>query len=278
MKESIKELLNHFPDGQSLVYFIVDTIKMSIYGWENEMFDFCKEQSERKFWFNNITYYPYLFTAAILRYYGKDTEMVFENFYDEFHKKIENEAKSFTRQYPPKEEKHLNIIDFLYSDSIFHLSNNISVVKKIINEKKDCYGKEGYIYVTYKEGMLLEELDYNNNGGKLTSSTREETSTLCLPDCFFNVDGVISFAKTETGYIYIVVKDGKHHLRCQGFNQLSRIVRVGKQPVYVKALGNRVMVLMSDGTLTSNFGIEDENVLMAWFNENGEVKLKKEQR
>ena len=286
----INKILIKFPDEISFVYFVVDSIKESVYGWDDEMFDFCKEESERAFWFDNVSVYPYLFTVAILRYYGisySEPQSWCEKVYKKFHKRINEEGTDFSSKYPPKGKETVNIIDFLYSEPIFNLQNSyferITVKKEcVIGNKYDTEYGVGYKYVTYKRGKFIEELDYkkeSENDARLNSDLATNfTSRLCLQQVgnFFDVDDVLSFAKTKTGFVYIVVKEGKHFLRGQGFHQLSRLIRVGKQPIYVKSYGNRVIVLMSDGTVTSNFYFEAEHALKAWFNNDGKVEVERE--
>lgn len=289
----IKEILSHFPDLHSLVYYVVDTVMEEQYEWGGEVFDFCKEESEKFFWKNNILNFPHLFTAAILKYEGdkngcRTAQKTCLDFLKLFHQEISEEGLSFSIHNSNNKRNTVNITDFLYSKPEFNLKNKDSQLIQI--HKEPVEGKNhiedggygiGYQYSTYKNGKQLEVVKYNieqDGDAKLYSNKGWYTSKLKLEhsDMFFDVKDVLSFAKSCDGYVYVIMKDNKYYLGSQGFGQLSRLIRPHKQPVYVKAHGAKVIALMNDGTLTSNFGIEQHHVLKAWFNEEGVLKTEKE--
>lgn len=289
MKENtIKEILNHFPDSETLVFFMVDTIRESIYGLNGETIDFCESRSERKFWYNNIIDYRYLFTYAILKYYNKKYSGLRERllgFQEDCFCEISIERESFLGKFPPTNENTINITDYLHSDSDFTniLSGserdgavNILKIKKILLRQSDNYNQKynvDYKYAILLDNDIVEELDYDDSYVEMCSDKLSFTSSLnFLQSEFVNTFGVVSFCRTNNGYVYIVAEDGHFFIRGQGFIQTSKLLKAGKTPICLKSFGARVIVLMSDGTLTSNFGVEMHNIKKAWFDNNGMLK------
>ena len=291
--KDIEEILTRFPDEQCLVYYVIDSITEKDFSLGDYAIEFCKEAEEQQFWHDNICYYPHLFTAAILKYESeKDrsgkVRKWFDTFSNIFHQVITEEGTTFSDQYSWTKKKSLNIVNYLYSKPEFNLKNKesglIEIHKDPVNGKNSVEKGDyavGYLYATYKNGKRIEVLNYvfeQNEKVTLRSDRGIYTSKLSFgQSCnYFDVDNVLSVAKTKEGFVYIIIKDDKYYLRGQGINHLSRLVRAGKQPVYVKAFGNKIIVLMNDGTLISNFGFEEQNVLKAMFNEKGEVITEKE--
>lgn len=305
MEDKLQKILKHFPHNICFVYYLVDSILDGDNGdgcfrIEDDVFDLCKAPEEQTFWKDNIRDYKFLFTAAMLKCYSYKYALLqdnYESFIAKYYGRIANESKRFFSSFKPQNKKHSNIIDFLYSESDFALTRlfdndnlnsaandshngDINIIKKKLSsrvddkdgEKEQMYGKD-YIYVSMNGGNY-EELKYDTiRGATLRSFGMVYASRLCFDsDCFIDKKNVISFAKTNNGYIYIVKEGKNHYLRSQGFMQIARLIRKNKKPIIVKAYGSCVAVLMSDGTLTSNFGDDLSGVRYMWFDENGDIK------
>lgn len=304
MEERLQKVFEHFPHNICLVYYLVDSIidgndGKGCFSIGDIDIEFCKEVDEKVFWRKNITDYGFLFSAAVLKYYSKQSTLMqdkYESFISKYFGRIVNESRIFFNSNVPLNKKYLNITDFLYSEPDFALtrqletdskenfvegSNGIISIRKIhLKEHSDLaigkteeYGKD-YIYMSYIDGNAIEKLQYDLiPNGKLSSHSILYASKLTvLSNAYIDIGDVISFASTEHGFVYIVTDGEKNHIRSQGFYQVSRLMRLNKTPLIVKSFGNRVAVLMSDGTLTSNFGEEKVKIKKMWFNENGELK------
>lgn len=304
MEERLQKVFKHFPHNICLVYYLVDSIidgndGKGCFSIGDIDIAFCKEVDEQIFWRENIKDYRFLFSAAILKYFSKQSTLMqdkYESFISKYFGRIANESKLFFSSNKPLNKKCLNITDFLYSEPDFALTrqletdtknlfveglNGIISIRKIhLKEHSDLatgeteeYGKD-YIYVSTIDGNSIEELKYDQiPKGKLSSHSIMYASKLTIQlDSFSDIGDVISFALTDTGFVYIVTDGKKNYIRSQGFCQTSRLIRFNKTPIIVKAYENRVAVLMSDGTLTSNFGEEKNKIKKMWFTEGGELK------
>ena len=304
MEERLQKVFEHFPHNICLVYYLVDSIidgndGKGCFSIGDIDIAFCKEVDEKDFWRKNVTEYSFLFSAAILKYYSKQSTLMqdkYESFISKYFGRIANESKTFFSSNKPLNKKFLNIRDFLYSEPDFALTqqlgtdtkngfvegskDTISIRKIHLKEHSDLatgeteeYGKD-YIYVSTIDGNSIEELQYDQiPKGKLSSHSIMYASKLTIQlDNFTDIGDVISFALTEHGFIYIVTDGKKNYIRSQGFCQTSRLIRLNKTPIIVKAYENRVAVLMSDGTLTSNFGDVKFKIKKMWFTDNGELK------
>lgn len=308
MEDRIRKIVKRFPHNICFVHYIVDSIIDGNEGdgcfcIESEEFAFCKDPSEKDFWKQNIVTYRFLFTAAMLKYYSNIYPQLqdnYEAFVKRYYGKIANESKHFFYNFSPQHKNNDNIIDFLYTEPDFALTrqfdfnqNNTIVLEKVKDEicivkksissrvdnqeeaKEEKYGID-YIYVSVVDGSC-EELEYDKiTDGTMHSYSMMYTSMLSISsDSYIDIKNVISFAKTDKGYVYIVKEGNNNYLRGQGFSQLSRLLRNNKQPVIVKAYGSRVVVLMSDGTLTTNFCESMFGIRSVWFDDSGNIKTEK---
>ena len=308
MEDLKKKIVKRFPHNICFVHYLVDSILDGndgdgCFNIEGEEFAFCKDPSEKLFWKQNIITYRFLFTAAMLKYYSKIHSQLQDN-YEAFVKRyygiIANESKLFFQNFLPQHKNYDNIVDFLYTEPDFALTRQfdfdhnstivserakdiICIVKKSLSSrvdnqekaKEEKYGSD-YIYVSVVNGSY-EELGYDTiNDGTMHSYSMMYTSMLSFSsDYYIDIKNVISFAKTDNGYVYIVKEGNNNYLRGQGFSQISRLLRNNKQPVIVKAYGSRVVVLMSDGTLTSNFCESISGIRRVWFDDSGNIKTEK---
>lgn len=305
MEDRIQNILKRFPHNICFVHYLVDSIIDGNNGDGCFFVDdielaFCHNPSEKVFWKQHLLSYRFLFTAALLKFYSNKYVQLqdnYENFVGKYYGKIANESKLFFKEFSPQKTNEIKLVDFLYSEPDFALtlqfnfddnssvindvsSYRISIIKKnnsprVDNQegaKEELYGKD-YIYVASANGKN-EELRYNDIADcKLLSYSMMYTSRLVFAtDNFINLKNVISFAKTDKGFIYIIKEGDNNYLRSQGFQQTSRLIKRAKQPIMVKAFSSRVVVLMSDGTLTSNFGKELKGVRKVSFDENGNIK------
>ena len=303
----IEKILKHFPHNICFVYFLVDSILdgengQGCFSLEGNEFVFCKDEKEREFWRQNIRDYKFLFTAAMLKYYSNiftKLQEYYDSFVAKYYGEIADERKLFFNNFIPLKKDSINITDYIFSEPDFALtqtfdfdnektikngnsSSKIVIIKKElttktndqIKAKEEIYGRD-YIYVSSANNKT-EDLQYNSIPGKLQSTSMKYTSRLILSsEIFIDVKNVISFAKTDKGYVYIV-KEGKfNYLRSQGFSQTARLIRTNAQPIIVKANGPRVAVLFSDGTLTSNFCNDIPSIRKMWFDKDGNLMTEK---
>lgn len=307
MKQAIQiqNILDHFPHNICFIYYIIDSIfdgngGEGCFAVENYEIDFCRDKKEKEFWKNNIKDFRYLFTAAILKYYSKkykELQRRLDRFEEKYYGEILNESDLFFKKYRRKNLKILNITDFLYTEPDFSKTNNnitevtdieidknseIHIEKRTLDKsthknmkgKTESYGVD-YEYVTTLKGQTIEHFKYDRIPGlTMVSRSMRYTSDVHFSqtDCYFDLKDVVSIAATNDGFVYIIREGENYLIKGQGFFQTSRLIRQGKTPICVKASGNRVVVLMSDGTLTSNFDDEKSGIREAWF-DNGKLNV-----
>ena len=299
MEKVLYELLNRIPNLKLFVMYLIDKIKDGNNGKGDftigsSTIDFCIEIDEQDYWHDNILTYPFLFSASILKYYSEKTNDSFLNekyllFINSFEKVLDKEKDVFFKLNNEVNKTYLNIRDYIFNKSDFALvnSNTISsqndrILKKSIKKKEkeqptaiQTY-REDYVYTLYN-GKLSEDLEYDIEGIErfYSQGTYASVVQFTSPE-FRRINNVISIARINKGYIYIVEEKNTNYLRAQGYNGVFKLIRKGKKPIMVKALGDKVAVLMSDGTVTTNFSEDLEGIFSFNFGADGrfsEIKL-----
>ena len=210
-------------------------------------------------------------------------------FINSFEKVLDKEKDVFFKLNNEVNKTYLNIRDYIFNKSDFALVNsdtissqNDIILKKTIKKKDkeqptaiQTY-REDYVYTLYN-GKLSEDLEYDIEGIErfYSQGTYASVVQFTSPE-FRRINNVISIARINKGYIYIVEEKNINYLRAQGYDGVFKLIRKGKKPIMVKALGDKVGVLMSDGTVTTNFSEDLEGIFSFNFGADGrfsEIKL-----